>query len=305
MAVIVLGSINIDLVVQVSHLPHKGETVIGNNFFTACGGKGANGAVAIAKLGIPVSMVGQVGGDQFGETLLKGLQSAGVNTQGVIINPDTHSGVASIVVDQHGDNTIACAGGANSLVGDAEIQQFKALLPGAKVVSLELGIPLDVVVAAASAASAADCIVILDPAPARNDLPDELYPLIDIITPNEVEASQLVGFPVIDPETATRAALILQQRGVKTVIVTLGSQGALCCSANETFFVPALSVSVVDTVAAGDAFNGGLVAALASGKSLPEAMQWATVAGALSVTQAGAQSSLPDRASFLQFLSSH
>ncbi len=299
MIVVVLGSINIDLVVQVPHLPAKGETVIGHQFFTAAGGKGANQAVAVAKLGIPVHLVGQVGGDDFSQTLLNSLQATGVQTDDIVINSTTHSGVASIFVDETGENAIACAAGANGQVGEEDVRRFAALLHHAQVAMLELGIPLPAVLAAAQAAHARECRVILDPAPAPSDLPAELYPLIDILTPNEVEASQLVGFPVDGPAAAMKAALVLRQRGVKIAIVTLGSQGALCCTPEETFLMPAIPVQVVDTVAAGDGFNGGLAAALALGKSLREAVHWGTVAGALAVTKKGAQSSLPDADSFM------
>ncbi len=299
MVVVVLGSINIDLVVQVPHLPAKGETVIGHQFFTAAGGKGANQAVAVAKLGIPVHLVGQVGGDDFSQTLLNSLQATGVQTDDIVVNSTTHSGVASIFVDETGENAIACAAGANGQVGEEDVRRFAALLHHAQVAMLELGIPLPAVLAAAQAAHARECRVILDPAPAPSDLPAELYPLIDILTPNEVEASQLVGFPVDGPAAAKKAALVLRQRGVKIAIVTLGSQGALCCTPEETFLMPAIPVQVVDTVAAGDGFNGGLAAALALGKSLREAVHWGTVAGALAVTKSGAQSSLPDADSFM------
>jgi ribokinase len=305
MSVIVLGSINIDLVVGVPRLPGKGETIIGDRYFTAFGGKGANQAVAVAKLGISVHLVGQVGDDDFGRTLLAGLQAAGVGTDSIAVNKETHTGIASIVVDENGDNAIACAGGANSFVGISDVRRLEALLPQAKAVVLELGIPLKAVIEAAKVAREMGCTVILDPAPARSDLPTELYPLVDIMTPNEVEASQLVGFAVENVNTAEQAAIILRQRGVKTAIVTLGSLGCLCCTHEETFVVPAIPVTVVDTVAAGDAFNGGLAAALASGKSLREAIRWGTVAGALSVTKRGAQSSLCDRESFIQLLSKY
>ncbi|MGK7872205.1 MAG: ribokinase [Xenococcaceae cyanobacterium] len=304
MTVVILGSINIDLVVQVPYLPGKGETVIGHQFFAAAGGKGANQAVALAKLGIPVHLVGQVGGDDFGQTLLDGLQAAGVQTDDVVVNSTTHSGVASIVVDETGENAIACAAGANSQVGQEDVQRFAALLNYASVAMLELGIPLPAVLAAARAAQGRNCRLILDPAPVQSDLPAELYPLIDILTPNEVEASQLVGFTVDEPATAEKAALVLRQRGVTNVIITLGSQGALCCTPEETFLVPPIPVQVVDTVAAGDAFNGGLAAALVTGKSVRQAVQWGTVAGGLAVTKSGAQSSLPDRDSFMALLSS-
>ena len=302
MTVVVFGSINLDLVVEVAHLPAKGETVIGDRFFSSAGGKGANQAVAIAKLGIPVSLVGQVGDDTFGQTLINSLQSSGVNTDGININSHTYSGIASIVVDRYGANTIACAGGANNLVREAEIQQFKKLLPQAKIVLLELGIPLATVLTAAREAKAHDCLLILDPAPVTANLPEELYSLVDIITPNEIEASQLVGFTVDGVTTARQAASSLHQMGIKNVIITLGSQGSLYSNELESYWLKPIDVPVVDTVAAGDAFNGALAVGLASGKEIKEAVQWATVGAALSVTKNGAQSSLPNKKSFQQLL---
>lgn len=302
MTVVVFGSINLDLVVEVAHLPAKGETVIGDRFFASAGGKGANQAVAIAKLGIPVSLVGQVGDDTFGQTLINSLQSSGVNTDGININSHTYSGIASIVVDRYGANTIACAGGANNLVREAEIQQFKKLLPQAKIVLLELGIPLATVLTAAREAKAHDCLLILDPAPVTANLPEELYSLVDIITPNEIEASQLVGFTVDGVTTARQAASSLHQMGIKNVIITLGSQGSLYSNELESYWLKPIDVPVVDTVAAGDAFNGALAVGLASGKKIKEAVQWATVGAALSVTKNGAQSSLPNKKSFQQLL---
>ena len=302
MTVVVFGSINLDLVVEVPRLPVKGETVIGNRFFAAAGGKAANQAVAIAKLDIPVTLVGQIGKDSFGQTLIESLQTAGVDTSGITVNPNTYSGVASIVVDETGANTIACAAGANNLVREQEIEQFKTLLPQAKIALLELGIPIATVLTAAREAKAHDCFLILDPAPASSNLPEELYNLVDLITPNEVEASQLVGFTVDGVTTARQAASFLHQMGVKNVIITLGAQGAFYSSEEESFWVKPIPVSVVDTVAAGDAFNGALAAALASGKSLKEAVQWGTVGGALTVTKNGAQSSLPSKDSFQKLL---
>ena len=302
MTVVVFGSINLDLVVEVPHIPVKGETVIGDRFFSAAGGKAANQAVAIAKLGTAVSLIGQVGDDSFGETLITGLQKEGVNIDGITINPNTYSGIASIVVDRQGANTIACAGGANNLVREREIEQFRKLLPQAKIALLELGIPIATVLNAAREAKAHDCLLILDPAPVTSELPEELYSLIDIITPNEIEASQLVGFTVDGVTTARQAASFLHQLGVKNVIITLGSQGSVYSNEAESVWVKPIEVPVVDTVAAGDAFNGALAVALASGKPLQEAVQWATVGGALAVTKKGAQSSLPDKDSFQQLL---
>ena len=302
MAVVVLGSINLDLVVEVPHLPTKGETVIGNRFFSAAGGKAANQAVAIAKLGTAVSLVGQVGDDSFGQTLLKNLRDSGVDTSKVSVNPHAHSGVASIIVDELGNNTISCAAGVNNLVREKEVESFKNLLPQAKIALIELGIPLATVLAAAREAKAQKCCLILDPAPVKSTLPGELYSLVDIITPNEVEASQLVGFTVDGVTTARQAASFLHQMGVKKVIITLGDRGAFCSSIEDDFWIEPISVPVVDTVAAGDAFNGALAVALAAGKSLREAVRWGTVAGALAVTKNGAQSSLPSRQSFKEML---
>ena len=302
MTVVVLGSINLDLTIEVPHLPVKGETTIGDRFFSAAGGKAANQAVAIAKLGVPVSLVGQVGDDTFGKTLIEGLQAQKVNTKGITVNPHTYTGIASIVVDRLGANTIACAAGANNLVREKEIEQFKKMLPKAKIALLELGIPIATVLTAAREAKANDCLLILDPAPVITNFPEELYGLIDIITPNEIEASQLVGFTVDGVTTARQAASSLQQMGVKNVIITLGSQGSLYSNETESYWIKPIDVPVVDTVAAGDAFNGALAAALASGKQLEEAVRWATVGGALSVTKNGAQSSLPSKESFQQLL---
>lgn len=304
MTVLVLGSVNMDLVIRANRLPEVGETLMGHDFFSAFGGKGANQAVALAKLGQPTHFIGQVGNDDFGQTLLLALNAAGVDTAGIDLNPDTHSGVASIVVTDSGDNTIACAPGANGSVGTAQLNTLHTKLDQAQWLLLELGIPLPVVVAAAQAAQAAGVSVLLDPSPVPETFPPELYGCIEILTPNETEASQLVGFSVHDPATAQQAAEHLQALGVATVIITLGSQGAWCSSATFSGWTPAPIVEVVDTVAAGDAFNGALVTALCEGQSLEIAVQWGCAAGALAVTQSGAQPALPERAALMTQLSS-
>jgi ribokinase len=195
--------------------------------------------------------------------------------------------------------------GANGNVGEADVDRVQAVLPQAQVLLLQLEIPLSAVVSAAQAAKQAGVTVILDPAPAQSDLPADLYPLIDIITPNQVETSQLVDFPVHDLDTAHQAAIVLQKRGVQTVITKLGKLGALCVTASETFQIPVFPVQAVDTVAAGDAFNGGLAAALAAGLSLKQAATQASAVAALSVTKAGAQPSLPTREALTAFLAAH
>ena len=302
MTIIVFGSINIDLAAKTPRLPQPGETIIGSNFFTAGGGKGANQAVAAARLGTYTHMIGRVGNDKFAEELLRNLQFYGVNTDNVLIDETNHSGVAIIAVDETGQNNIIVIPGANNHVGEADIECLKKLLPAATSLLLQLEIPLEFVQKAAKVARQAGVRVILDPAPARSDLPIELYPLIEIITPNEVEASQLVGFPVNNPETAILAAKELHSRGVENVIVKLGDRGAVAVTADETFFVPAFAVEAIDTVAAGDAFNGGLASALDGGRSLSEAVVWGSAAGALCTTKVGAQGAMCDRATFDKFL---
>ncbi|HEY9620905.1 MAG TPA: ribokinase [Crinalium sp.] len=302
MSVIVFGSINMDLVARTPRLPAPGETLIGHVFETIPGGKGANQAVAVARLGISTEMVGRVGGDTFGQELINGLKLSGVGCDRVLIDPSTHSGVAMIAVDDASENNIIVIPGANGQMGHDDIARLEALLPQSTVLLLQLEIPLPAVVAAAQAAKRAGVRVILDPAPARSDLPNELYPLVDIITPNQVEASHLVGFPVVDVESAAKAADVLNQRGVLTSIIKLGKSGALCRTGAETFQIPIFPVNAVDTVAAGDAFNGGLAAGLAAGLSLQDATTQASAVGALSVTKAGAQPSLPTRAELDAFL---
>lgn len=295
MSVIVFGSINLDLVARTPRLPMPGETRVGHSFATLPGGKGANQAVAVARLGVATEMVGRVGGDAFGQDLLHGLKASGVGCDRVLIDPTTHSGVAVITVDDSSENNIVIIAGANGQMGAADVDRLKPLLSPAKILLLQLEIPLPTVVAAAKAAREAGVMVILDPAPARSDLPEPLYTWVDIITPNQVEASQLVEFPVTDRETATTAATVLHQRGVGTVIVKLGKQGALCLTHDQTWLIPAFPVKAIDTVAAGDAFNGGLAAALAIGMPLQQATTQAAAVAALSVTKPGAQPSLPTR----------
>jgi ribokinase len=302
MAVLVFGSINMDLVARTPHLPKPGETLTGHSFETIPGGKGANQAVAVARLGVPVQMVGRVGADAFGTTLLMGLKQDGVGCDRLRVDDSIHSGVAIIAVDDAGENHIIVIPGANGRVDQTDVARLQASFAQHQLLLLQLEIPLEQVVAAAQAAQQAGLTVILDPAPVRSDLPDALYPAVDILTPNQVEAGQLVGFPVTDLESAAKAAAVLQERGIRIVIIKLGNQGAFCATPETTFHVPPFSVEAVDTVAAGDAFNGGLAAALAEGLDLPAAAQQAAAVAALSVTQAGAQPSLPTRNQLEDFL---
>jgi ribokinase len=302
MTVIVFGSINMDLVVRTPRLPASAETITGHEFFTAPGGKGANQAVAVARLGVPTKMVGRVGGDAFGQELRQNLTRAGVDISPVFTDTAVSSGVAVIAVDDNAQNNIIIVPGANGRVGPDDIDRLEAHLIGAKVILLQLEIPLEAVVAVARLARQKGITVVLDPAPAL-ELPAELYTLVDIITPNEVEAGQLVGVAVKNQEDAVRAAKMLLSLGVKTVIVKMGVLGVVYVEAEgEPTFVPAFEVNAVDTVAAGDAFNGGLAAALVEGHALPLAMRWGVAAGALSATKMGAQPSMPTRSEFEAFL---
>lgn len=305
MSVIVFGSINMDLVARTPRLPAPGETITGHDFFTAPGGKGANQAVASARLQAPTTMVGRVGGDAFGTQLQQNLAGAGVDTAGVLTDTGVTSGVAVIAVDDTAQNNIIIIPGANGQVGPADVDRLKQYLAGARVLLLQLEVPLAATLAAARAARQQGVLVVLDPAPAR-ELPDELYQAVDILTPNEVEAGQLAGFAVKSREDAARAAQALLERGVATAIIKMGAQGAFytthAMGEPSTGFMPAFQVKAVDTVAAGDAFNGALAAALVEDRSLPEAVRWGAAAGALSATKAGAQPSMPARAEFDKFL---
>lgn len=291
-----------DLVAKAPRLPVPGETLLGHNFSTIPGGKGANQAVAVARLGIPTSMIGRVGGDNFGQELLVSLQADGVQTNGVLVDESEHSGVAVIAVDDRGENHIIVIPGVNGNINEEDVERLTHQLAGAVALLLQFEIPVLAVQTAAQAAQKAGVRVILDPAPVFPDVPTDLYPLVDIITPNAVEAGQLVGFQVDSPETAAQAATILRRRGVNTVVIKLGAQGVSCTTVDETFFVPAFAVQAVDTVAAGDAFNGGLAAALAEGLSIRQAVVWGAAAGALASTKPGAQPSMCDRQTFNAFL---
>ena len=224
-----------------------------------------------------------------------------MNTDNVLVDDATSSGVAAIAVDDAAENQIIIVPGANGRVDETDVERLKKLLPGAGALLLQFEIPINAVILAAQAARLAKVKVILDPAPAQ-DIPPELYPLVDIITPNETEAGQLVGFAVNDADTAAKAADVLLQRGVGSAIVKLGAKGALCDTKAETFFISAFEVTAVDTVAAGDAFNGGLAVALVEGLDLRQAVVWGAAAGALATTKRGAQSSMCDRSALDELL---
>lgn len=297
MTVLVFGSLNMDLIIETPRVPAAGETLAGTLFFTAPGGKGANQAVAAARLGAPVAIIGRVGADPFGPVLRDGLAAAGVDVRGVVIDSQIASGVALIAVEPGGDNRIIVVPGANGTVGAADVARLAAALPGARVCLLQLEVPWLAVRAAAQAARAAGLTVILDPAPVPpGGGPPDLPALADILTPNEHEAAALAGFALDDDAAIVRAAVVLRARGAGTVIITLGARGLYWAGAAGSGFRPAPAVRAVDSVGAGDAFNGALAVALAEGRPLVEALDWGLAAGALAVQGPGAQAALPNRA---------
>ena len=299
--IVVLGGINIDLVAMTPRFPAAGETVVGHQFLTYGGGKGANQAVAAGRMGAQVSMVGRVGDDIFAPQALKALVDSGVDVSPVGITPATSTGIAVITIDDSAQNQIIQVLGANDTCGEEEEARVVALLDGASALLLQLEVSVELSLRCAQAAKERGVRVILDPSPVR-PVPAAFYSCCDIITPNETDAHALVGAPVTDRASAARAAGTLLERGVGAAIVTLGPQGAYYATANTTGnatggeFVPAFPVNAVDSVGAGDAFNGALAAALGEGYDLGRAVRIASAAGALSVTRSGAQDSMPSRA---------
>jgi ribokinase len=290
-----------DLTAYVPRLPSAGETMFGESLRTIPGGKGANQAVAAARLGAPVRMFGRVGRDVFGAEHLSAMAREGVRTDGVLVDPERPTGVAVIHVGETGENTIVVISGANMALDAADVSRCTSALDSAEVLLLQLEVPLEANLALAREARRRGVTVILDPAPA-SPLPDELFPLLDFVTPNEVEVETLVGFPVHTTEEAYSAAARLRTLGVSTAVIKMGSRGSYFESIAGRGHIPPFPVESVDSVAAGDAFNGGLAAALAEGKDLQEALRWASAAGALAVTREGAISSLPRRADLEQML---
>ncbi|KJZ60392.1 ribokinase [Pseudomonas fluorescens] len=290
--VVVIGSLNMDLVTRAPRLPRGGETLIGESFSTVSGGKGANQAVAAARLGAQVSMVGCVGSDAYGEELRGALLAEQIDCQAVSTVDDS-SGVALIVVDDNSQNAIVIVAGANGALTPAVIDRFDAVLQAADVIICQLEVPDATVGHALKRGRELGKTVILNPAPASRPLPADWYASIDYLIPNESEASALSGLPVDSLASAETAATRLIAMGAGKVIITLGAQGSLFANGKGFEHFPAPKVKAVDTTAAGDTFVGGFAAALAAGKSEADAIRFGQVAAALSVTRAGAQPSIP------------
>jgi ribokinase len=294
--VVVVGSCNMDLVTVAARLPRPGETVLGDEFFIAHGGKGANQAVAAARLGGDVTFVGRVGDDSFGQQLRQGLVAAGVDTTHMVTDPEAATGVAAIVVDHHGENCIVVASGANYRLTPDDVERAAPAIRAADVLLVQLESPLAAVQRAAELAWRAGVRLVLNPAPAQ-PLSGELLRLVSVLTPNRSEAALLAGFAGGTHQSLDEITARLRQRGVGAIVVTLGAEGAaaLAPGAIALRHLPPFRVDAVDSTGAGDAFNGGLAVGLAEGRDLLDAVRLGMAAGALATTRRGAQPSLPDR----------
>lgn len=293
--VVVLGGINMDLIGVTPRLPAPGETVMGNHFYTAPGGKGANQAVAAARMGATVRMVGRVGDDVFGPPMLDDLRGYGIDTTGISVDPDHASGIAMILLDGQRQNYIIAIYGANMECGGPELAAVERALDGADALMLQLETPYETSLSAARMANEMGVTVVWDPAPPLG-LPPEAFAALDIVTPNQTEAEALTGIPVSDVDSAHAAAEALLEAGASIAIVKLGEEGACYATADSRGHVASHEVEASDTVAAGDAFGGAFTVALGEGRTVAEAARYGTAAGALAVTKPGAQEAMPTRA---------
>jgi ribokinase len=299
--IVVIGSSNTDMVVKAAKLPEPGETVLGGSFLMTPGGKGANQAMAAQRLaaqeignGNKVFFVASIGDDIFGQQALQGFEAEGLDSRFVVRAPGVPSGIALIGVDERGENSILVAPGANANLLPENVSKALEAIPEAEWMLLQLEIPMETVTHSVWEGARRGLKVVLNPAPA-GDIPEELFSSLYLITPNETEAELLTGVSVVDEDSAWKAARILHEKGVRNVVITLGVRGALLFSAGKQCIIPAPRVVPLDTTAAGDIFNGALVVALAEQKHLPEAMDFACRAAALSVMRLGAQASIPTR----------
>lgn len=292
--IVVIGSSNTDLVVNTDRAPEGGETVLGNGFVVNHGGKGANQAVAVSRIGGTVSFISKVGNDTFGSQMRRHYEDEGMDVSYVLVDALAPSGVALIIVDGKAENRIVVAPGANSNLAEEDINKAGLAVEKSEFVLLQLEIPMTTVEYAVRMAASLGKKVIVNPAPAC-PLSEELLRDVYLITPNETEAGILTGITIVDNDSAIKAAEALLGLGVQNVVITLGEKGALVYNVEVSMFVPAYQVKAVDTTAAGDVFNGALAVALSEGRTLPDAARFACAASAISVTRMGAQNSVPSR----------
>jgi ribokinase len=290
----VIGSSNTDMVIKSGKLPSPGETVIGGNFLMSAGGKGANQAVAAAKLGAKVLFVSKIGNDIFGKQALQGFIDVSINTDFVFTDPDNASGIALILVDGNGENSISVASGANANLHFSEVEKAIESVQEGDIVLLQLEIPIDTVNKTLKFCFEKGAKVILNPAPAQI-LDESYFKYLSMITPNETEAEILTGIKVTDLETAKQAANDFHSKGILEVIITLGSKGAFYSNKDKQILIPSPKVVAVDSTAAGDVFNGALCVAISEGQAIEEAIAFACKAASISVTRMGAQASAPMR----------
>ncbi|MCI8653146.1 MAG: ribokinase [Angelakisella sp.] len=293
--ILVIGSLNMDMVIPVKELPQRGETILGGSPDYIPGGKGANQACAAGKLGGTVTMLGKVGRDAMGQSLKENLAAAGVDVSHVEETPDAPTGMAVIYVSEGGSNSIVVIPGANGLCDRAYIEANEELIAASDIVVLQLEIPYEAVFQAIRLAKKHGRLVVLNPAPAPDSLPEEVIASLDYFTPNETELARIAGMPVGGVEEAIAAGKALVARGVGTVLATLGEAGALLVTAEEARVIPTLRVKAVDTTAAGDTFHGAFVTALGEGMEEAAAIAFGNKAAAISVTRKGAQTSIPSR----------
>lgn len=292
--VLVVGSANMDLVVTTERFPEPGETILGNHFQMFPGGKGANQAVCCARLGAPTRFLGRIGQDLFGDRLNSSMAEDGIDLKALIRDPDHPTGVALITVNKSGENEIVVASGCNMHLSSLDLDSHSELFSAADIVLTQLEIPLESVGKAGELARQQGASFILNPAPAQ-PLPSEILDCVDYLTPNETELSILTGMPVTDSNSAENAARLLVSEGIPNIIVTLGQDGAMLVQEDRVKRFPSRQVEVVDTTAAGDAFNGALAVAFAEKKSIEDAIQFANLVASEAVTILGAQNSLPFR----------
>ncbi|MBL7135896.1 MAG: ribokinase [Candidatus Marinimicrobia bacterium] len=292
--IVVVGSSNTDMVIKLERLPGPGETIIGGDFIMAAGGKGANQAVAAARLGGEVTLVARVGADIFGGQAIQNFQKEGINADFIVEDNEDPSGVALIFVDRKGENSIAVASGANENLSSEDVMKAKDVIASSEILIMQLETPLETVKTAAKIAHENGVKVILNPAPARA-LDGPIYQYLSILTPNETEIELLTGMTVQDEKSAEKAARVLLAKGLGTIIVTLGSKGALLVTQDDCKRIPGFEVKAVDATGAGDVFNGALAVAIAEKKTLMDALLFANAAAALSVMKLGAQPSAPKR----------